>query len=107
MALTIGNELNEFVAKRTNGKVAFHSAYFIDYADLRRDISCTLMALDNPRKRSQITFPSRVEETNLFPSEKMLVYMNVEKPFTKKAKPRDWIKILNEHLEQNFAEYLV
>lgn len=106
MALTIGNELSALVAKRTKGGVVFHSAYSIDYASLERGISCTLVAIDNPRKRSQVTFPARVEETNLFPSEKMLVYMNVAKPFTKKAKLRDWIKILNDHLEQHFAEYL-
>lgn len=52
----------------------------------------------------QIAFPCRVRETNLFPSEKLLQYMELKSPIMKKAKPRDWISILDNALQQHFPE---
>lgn len=51
-----------------------------------------------------VLFPCRVPETNLFPSEKLLQYMELKPPMTKKAKPRDWISILDNALQQYFPD---
>jgi hypothetical protein len=52
----------------------------------------------------QVAFPCRVRETNLFPSEKLLQYMELKPPMTKKAKPRDWISILDNALQVHFPD---
>lgn len=55
----------------------------------------------------QVAFPCRVPETNLFPSEKLLQYMELKPPMTKKAKPRDWILILDNAIQTYFpGEYI-
>jgi hypothetical protein len=51
-----------------------------------------------------IYLPCRVRETNLFPSEKLLQYMELKPPMTKKAKPRDWISILDNALQKHFPD---
>lgn len=54
-----------------------------------------------------IYLPCRVPETNLFPSEKLLQYMELKAPIMKKAKPRDWISLIDNALQKHFpSEYI-
>lgn len=54
-----------------------------------------------------ITLPCRVPETNLFPHEKMMQFMEVDvaKLPKKKAKPRDWLKLVETHAAKVRDEY--
>lgn len=69
----------------------------------KEDFPGQLKRATDPRSY-YVPLPCRMVETNLFPSEKMLQYMELKPPMMKKAKPRDWISIIDAAIQKHFPE---